>query len=114
MRLPPTAKSTFFRGLRFSRPREAPHASLIHSWHNDRASRVVESESSSILQPATTRILPRRPAFFMKFPVTYECPNELARLRMEYELFHLFAYNQVSRYQPFDVFLIYMKASINF
>lgn len=58
--------------------RAARHASLIRSWHNDCASRVAGSESS-VLQPATTRILPRRPAFFTKFPVTYE----LARSRMK-------------------------------
>lgn len=58
----------------------ARHASLIRSWHNDRASRVAGSESSSVLQPATTRILPRRPALFIKFPVTYE----LARSRMKH------------------------------
>lgn len=106
----------------------ARHASLIRSWHNDRASRVAGSESSSVLQPATTRILPRRPVLFMKFPVTYECPNELTDCEWNTSLVFLICSHTVRfrdtkylvypiilyRDPSLDVFLIYMKVSINF
>jgi len=109
MRLPPTVKSTFFRGLHSSRLQRsaAQHASLIRSWHNDRTSRV--AGSSSVLQPATTRILPCRPALFMKF--TYDRSDELAKSRMKYnraKIFDLFAHTVGFRGYPetFDFFRI--------